>query len=182
MLKLKSSNPYKISEYQRLLKSEAIQIEAGDDLKEVLGTAMEVIIHKAIDSGEDVLVEDTTLIVNGVEEVEIKWKQDELKDGDKVTWVISLGLVRNGKVEIYRAEKDLIVDRSFGKDGVAFEPFLVPVEDNPDRLSYTLLSKAIDKDIIDPRAMAVRKFLAGEVEAYFDKDSISPWDGDYQND
>lgn len=182
MLKLKSSNAYKISEYQRLLASEDVTVEEGEDLREILGTAMEVIVHKAIDSGENVLVEDTTLIVNGVEEVEIKWNRDKLKTGDEVTWVISIGIVRNGRVEIYRSETDLIVDRSFGEDGVAFEPFLVPVKNNPTKTSYTLLSKMIDKDIIDPRAMAVKKFLAGETERVVNLDTISPWTGAYQND
>jgi len=182
MIKLKTSNKYKISEYQRLLSSENIIIEEGEDLKEILGTADEVIMYKAIDAGENILVEDATLIINGREEVEIKWKADSLKTGDYVTWVISLGIVRNGILQVYKAQTDLIVDRSLGNDGVAFEPFLIPINNNPNKLSYTVLSKKIDKDIIDPRAMAIKKFLNNDLHYVIDSSEIKPWEGKYQND
>ena len=182
MIILKSSNPYKLSEYKRLLQDEAILIKEGEDIKEILGTADEVILYKAIEAGEDVLVEDATLIINGKEEVEIRWKTDSLETGDKVTWIISLGIVRNGIVEIYKAQTDLVVDRFFGTDGVAFEPYLVPVKNNPKQISYTMLSQEIDKDIIDPRSMAIKKFIKNDIDFSVNLIDVKPWEGKYQND
>ena len=179
---LKSSNPYKISEYKRLLANTDISIEKGEDLREVLGSINEVIIYKAIDAGENVLVEDATLIINGVEEVEIKWKLDSLKTGDEVTWIISLGILNNGIIRVYQGSIDVIVDRSLGMDGVAFEPFFVPIENNPDKLSYTVLAKTINKDIIDPRAKAVSKLLNGKIDIVAEREDFPTWTGAYQND
>jgi len=182
MLILKSSNPYKISEYTRLLKDTEVKVEAGTDLKEVLADKDTVILYKAIAGGNNVIVEDTVLEINGVEEVEIRWKWKDLQTGDKIKWIISIGVLQNNEVKVYRGEIEAIVDRSFGMDGEAFEPFIVPLKNNPNKISYTLLSKEIDKDIIDPRAMAVQKLLNKEPVFVKNINDIPQWIGDYQND
>lgn len=164
MLVLKSSNKYKISEYKRLLKDVDIDVQEGEDLKEVVGSIDEVIIYKTLNAGENVLVEDTAFIVNGKEEIEIKWKQNELITGDEVTWIISLGLFKEGKIIVYRGMIDAVVNKELGTDGAYFEPFIVPLDLNPDKMSYTELAKIIDKDLIDPRAMAVDNLLEGVPE------------------
>jgi len=182
MLILKSSNQYKIKEYNRLLANTEVKVEAGADLKEVLADKDTVITYKAIAGGDNVIVEDTVLIINGKEEVEIRWKYQDLKTGDNVKWIISIGVLQNGEVKVYRGETEAIVDRSFGNDGEAFEPFLVPVKNNPNKISYTLLGKEIDKDIIDPRAMAVQKLLNNDPVFVKNIKDIPIWTGDYQND
>lgn len=178
---LKTSNPYKLSEYQRLLNGHDIEIQKGMDVKEVLGTIDEVIIYKTLAAGENILVEDTTLIINGKEEVEIKWKADKLKTGDKIKFIVSIGILTNNKVKVAQAEIEAVVDRSLGTDGVEFEPYIVPTLNNTDKLSYTKLSKAINKDLISPRAMALKKFLNNDFKINLDKNSIPAWNGNFQN-
>lgn len=182
MIILKSSNAYKISEFTRLLKDTEVKVEPGEDLKEVLSNIDEVITYKSFMAGEGVLVEDTTMIINGKEEVEVKWKYKDLQTGDQVRWFISLGVLIEGKIKVYKGFLDTIVDRSLGEEGEAFEPFLIPLRDNPEKLSYTVLSQKINKDIIDPRADAVRKFLADTPDFEVDAAELSPWTKQWQND
>ncbi len=179
---LKSSNAYKISEYTRLLKDHNIKIEKGQDLQEVMGTMDEVIIYKALEAGENVLVEDAIIFIDGKEEVEIKWKWKDLKDNQHVKWVISLGIVQNGVVTVFRGYTEAIVDTSFTDKGEVFEPFIVSLKNNPDKLNYSTLSKVINKDIIDPRAMAVKKLISNDFEFQKDIFNIPVWNGTYQND
>jgi len=177
-----SSNSYKISEYKRLLDGQDIEIQNGKDIKEVLSDMDEVIIYKAIEAGENVIVEDTVLFIDGKEEVEIRWKWKDLKTGSHIRWIISIGIVRNGFVEVYRGQTEAIVDRSKGMDGEAFEPFIVPINDNPNKLSYSELAKVIDKDIIDPRAVAVKNLLNDNPTFVQNLKDIPTWNGQYQND
>lgn len=54
-LKLVTSNKDKLKEFERFGLSE-IKIEKGLDLKEVNGTALEVIVNKAKDAGKRMIV------------------------------------------------------------------------------------------------------------------------------
>lgn len=178
---LQTSNAYKLSEYQRLLEGQDIEIQKGKDLREVLGTIDEVITYKVLAAGENVLVEDTALIINGKEEVEIKWKADTLKSNDKISFIVSIGIFRKGRVQISQSKIDAVVNRSLGTDGVDFEPYIIPLLNNPDKLSYTQLSKAINKDIIDPRSKALQNFLSNNFKIDKDIMDIPVWKGEFQN-
>ena len=182
MLILKSSNQYKISEYTRLLKGTEVTVETGSDLKEVLSDMDTVIIYKSLAGGKNVIVEDTILIINGKPEVEIRWKWKNLKTGDKVTWVISIGVLVENQVKVYRGSIDAIVQRTSNEVGEAFEPLLVPVENNFNKMSYSNLAKIINKDTIDPRAMAVQKLLNNDPVFVKNVKDIPTWKGAYQND
>lgn len=178
----KSSNAHKVNEFKRLFGDTEIVVESGEDLREVSGTIDEVVVYKALEAGENVLVEDTTMIINGKEEIEIKWKYNDLQTGDKLTWIISLGVFREGRVDVYRGQIDCVVNRNLGADGVVFEPFIVPIENNPEEISFTQLSLVIDKDIIDPRAMAVKELLSEQPLFSKNIEDIAPWTGAWQND
>jgi len=182
MLILKSSNQYKISEYTRLLKNTAVKVETGNDLPEVLSDRDTVITYKSLAGGNNVIVEDTVLVIDGKEEVEIRWKWKDLKTGSHVKWIISIGVLQDNQIKVYRGEIEAFVDRKFTGNGEAFEPFIVPIDNNPTNTSYTLLSKLINKDIIDPRAMAVQNLLDDNPVFVKNVDDISPWTGEMQND
>jgi len=160
-MKLQSSNAYKISEFTRLFGDTNIIVEEGKDLKEVLGSIDEVVVYKSKAAGMDILIEDSTMIVNGKEEVEIKWKFGTLKTGDKVDWIVSLGVWVNEEIRVYKGVISTIVDRGRGDEGVAFD---------------------IEKDLIDPRAMAVRKLLSGKPDFTIEVDKMREWEGEWQND
>lgn len=95
-----SSNEFKIKEFQKHLPN--LRIEKGEDLDEVLGTKDDVIIYKSLDAGPNIIVEDTILIVNGEEFVDIRWRADELQVGDKATWVVSLGYNDGENIYVFR--------------------------------------------------------------------------------
>jgi len=178
---LKSSNTHKIKEFQRLLIGKNIIIQKGEDIKEVLGNKDEVIIYKTLAAGNNVLVEDSVLIIDGKEEVEIRWKWKNLKTNSLIKIIISIGLLKNNKVYVYRGELEAIVDRSKGMNGVAFEPFIIPLEHNPNKLTFTELMKVINKDLFDPRAKAVKNLLNNNPAFIIDVKDIPTWNGKYQN-
>jgi len=178
---LKTSNPYKIKEFTRLLCDTEITIEKGTDIKEVLADKDTVVLYKAMAAGENVLVEDSVLTINGKEEVEIRWKWQDLKTGSHIIWTISIAIMLNDTIKVYRGEVEAIVDRSLGMDGEAFEPFIVPLKNNPNKLSYVELGKIINKDTIDPRAMAVQNLLKDNYVLKKDIKDLPNWRGEYQN-
>lgn len=96
----KSSNSLKTKEFKKYFPS--LKIEEGEDLDEVMGTKEDVIVYKSLDSGPGVIVEDTVLIANGEEIVDIRWRMNELKVGDKAIWVVSLGFNDGEYIHIFR--------------------------------------------------------------------------------
>jgi len=98
---LSTSNKQKIEEFKSF--GLTFKIVEGKDLKEIADTSRNVIIHKALDSGEGVLVEDTVLLINGVEVVDIRWKIEELTKlkNPEISWVTSLAVLDNGKIYVY---------------------------------------------------------------------------------
>ncbi len=85
MIKLVTSNQQKLKEFQRYLPS--LTVDKGLDLPEVNGTKEEVAIYKALHAGTDHMVEDTILIVDGQEIVDIRFKMDELSSSQNAIWV-----------------------------------------------------------------------------------------------
>lgn len=73
---LVSSNPTKLDEYARLGLD--LQLQLGEDLPEVHGTAEEVALHKAKMAGCGCVVEDTIVVVDNTPWVDIKWTKDGL--------------------------------------------------------------------------------------------------------
>lgn len=180
-MKLVSSNKFKLKEFQRFGLD--IDIQEGLDLKEVLGTSKEVVIYKAIEAGENLLVEDTILEVDGVEIVDIRKKIDQLSQykGKEATWRVSLACLVNGEVlystavikgEIKESQTD--PEKAFG-----FDPYFYPNSDM--NLSLHSLELLGLKDSFSARKMAIENFL--NENENFEKislDSIPKWKGEYQ--
>src|SRR5688500_5533948 len=101
-LKIVSSNRTKIAEYQRLSQG-LIEISAGQDLREILGTPDEIAFYKAIEAGAGLIVEDSILIVDGEPLIDIKWRLPELRERAKtgtatLVWEVRLSVVQEGQV------------------------------------------------------------------------------------
>lgn len=178
-IKISTSNKQKLQEYKDMnLNFEVIQ---GQDLKEVKSDALTVSIYKAIDSGLNILVEDTILKVNGQEIVDIRWKFDEVAKMDNpiIEWIVNLSIVDNGYVYVYTGIVQCdFVNSDFDPFGPnAFDPFLKPK--GVSETFYELNLKGIKKDF-SPRTIAAQNLLDGN---YIFKDKVSKfkkWSGDYQ--
>lgn len=181
-LKLSTSNKNKIQEFNRFgLSFDIIQ---GIDVKEVQGTIDEVITYKTLNFPELTIVEDTVLSVNGEEIVDIRWRVKELSQmkDPVIQWTVSLGLVDNGFLYIYRGiidcdfinqNEDFIPPDSFG-----FDSFLKPKNIN---ISFYELEKKGKKDLFSPRKIAVDNLLKGTYYKKIAITEINKWQGNYQN-
>lgn len=180
-MKLVSSNKFKLKEFKRFGLD--IDIQEGLDLKEVLGTSKEVVIYKAIEAGENLLVEDTILEVDGVEIVDIRKKINQISQfkGKEAIWRVSLACLVNGEVlystasvkgEIKEPQTD--PEKAFG-----FDPYFYPKHDM--NLSLHSLELSGLKDSFSARKMAIGNFL--NQKENFEKisiNSIPKWTGEYQ--
>jgi inosine/xanthosine triphosphate pyrophosphatase family protein len=187
-IKLTTSNVKKIEEFKRFGLS--FDIAEGLDLKEVDSSIDDVILYKAIDAGDNLLVEDTVLVVNGEEVVDIRWKIDELKtqDNPDIKWITSLAIKDNGFIYIYRGEiKCALVNNASDvvvpEDAFGFDPYLRPILNNVvvDKTFYELNKEGL-KDNYSPRKMAVNQLNNGLFLAKIKSDSVQKWTGNYQHD
>lgn len=183
---LSTSNTKKINEFRRF-GFRSFEIKEGLDLKEVDGTLEEVIIHKTLDAGENVLVEDTVLIVNGKEIVDIRWKIEEISDliNPLIQWKTSLGVLDDGILYLYSAtincklvddaKKLIMPDDAFG-----FDPYLIPISDDNDKTFYELENIKM-KDYYSPRKQAVENVVKGDFDKMIIAATVKKWTGNYQN-
>ena len=178
---LVSSNKNKIEEFKKHVPE--LIIKSGLDRKEVFGTMNEVIIHKSKDSGEGYLVEDTILLINGEEVVDIKWKIEELKEGDKASWIVSLGYNSGNYIYIVRGIiEGYITLKKEIKNGFGFDPYFIPINCK-EKLSLMELDQKGMKDKYSARKIALENFKKMKFDINPIKvSSIPNWTGKYQND
>jgi XTP/dITP diphosphohydrolase len=169
-LSLNTSNKDKLAEYQRLglvgLKTTRI------DLPEPNGTPDEVIASKATQAGEGVIVEDTSLDIEGADVgVNIRWMMDNLKHltGRKAIFRTMLGVLIEDQVHIFTGEIHGTIVKPRG-NGFGFDNYFLPNhgdmtlgEEKPDRFN--------------PRAIALKKFIEGDGYTL----PALHWEGEWQH-
>jgi inosine/xanthosine triphosphate pyrophosphatase family protein len=177
---LVSSNLTKIAEFKNYL-GDTLQIQSGKDLPEVLGTIDEVITYKSLDAGDGYIVEDTILIINGEEVVDIRWKIDSLQEGDEATWITSLGYNKNGVITVYRGYQKGVLTKSHGTDGFAFDPYFIPIELIGSSNELTLTELGENKSKYSSRVFALQN-LSHNFESFkIEIKDIPIWTGNYQH-
>ena len=179
---LGSSSSGKLAEY--LTFGLNLKQKTLEDAIEVLGTEEEVIIYKALHFGENILVEDTSLSVEGADiGVNIKWLLHELHnspkyDGKKAVWQVFLGLIYEGKM--YLAEATLngvIVSAKATKNAFGFDSVFLP--DGETKTLWELKQEGL-KVNHSARKKAIDKLLAGEYSKVLELKEIPPWTGKFQ--
>jgi len=171
-----TSNKQKIKEITRILPD--VKIVSGSDLPEVLGTYLEVILHKSKDAGDGFVVEDTILEINGVEVVDIRYNQkDKLKNTQKVTWRVSLGYNDGESIKIWTGiTNGIIVEPN--TEGYGFDPYILP--DGYD-ITVAELDRENRKDEVSPRKKALLNLKHRQPDFEFKISDIPKWKGEYQN-
>lgn len=178
--KLVSSNQDKLREYKRFGLN--IQIEPGKDLKEVQGSDLEVIIHKAKDAGPQHIVEDTSLNISGAEVgVNIRWLMGNLQQlvDRKAEWVVMIGVNTGQDIEIYKGVVDGIIVNPDSYKGFGFDPFFLP---NGSKLTLSELDEIGGKDNFSARKDAVKHMLTNQTFHRVKLETVGKWDGEYQHD
>lgn len=175
-MKILSSNQNKIYEFERILNN-LINVEVGPDIKEIDGSAFDIIIYKSLHAGQDTIVEDTVLYIDDKLINDIKWATtSKLKRNinRKVTWEVNLGLNIQDEIRVFQGHVHGIIVEPRG-EGFGFDAWF-----KPDGSDLTL-GELQNKDTVSARYNAVYNLLFGEPEVVVNKNKILPYIGKYQN-
>lgn len=173
--KLNTSNPGKFEEFKRLFAQHGSPLETSHiDLKEIDADPIKVIAHKASQLGENVIVEDTSLDVEGADVgINIRWLLDHLTEfaGRKAEWTVLLAFRQNNQIYIYKGSVSGIIVPPRGQAGFGFDPVFLP-----NGSTQTLAESK--PDLFNARAKAVESLLEGK--AWTQHPVIEHWEGPWQ--
>lgn len=173
--KLNTSNPGKFEEFKRLFAQHGKSLETTHiDLNEIDADPIQVIAHKASQLGENVIVEDTSLEVEGAAVgINIRWLLDHLHEyaGRKAEWTVLLAYRQNQQIFIYKGSVSGTIVPSKGATGFGFDPVFLP-----NGAKETLAESK--PDIYNARAKAVEALFKGDVWAK--QPLIEHWEGPWQ--
>jgi inosine/xanthosine triphosphate pyrophosphatase family protein len=178
---LVTSNSSKRREFERF-KIPGLIIQEGPDIREIVSTPDQIIVHKAIDAGEGRVVEDAIIVVDGVPIIDVKWQIEAILKGKypvgtKIDWQVRLGVVREGRVDtFFGVTEGTICDAT--EDGFGIDPVLLV---NGTGKTLARLDKEGDKDPISARRLAVENLITGNVAFSINAADVKLWVGAYQN-
>lgn len=171
--KLNTSNPMKLKDFQRFGLGGLTM--SSIDLPEPDADPITVIRSKASQAGENVIVEDTSLDVDGHPEVgvNVRWLIDEIHKfkGSSATFRVLLGVLVDEKVRIYEGV-------TYGKivepkgSGFGFDSVFLP-----NGATKTFGEEKNDK--FNPRAIAVKNLMDDNPIAVLDP--LHSWEGKWQH-
>lgn len=170
---INTSNPGKMAEYERFLGRDLDQSTV--DLAEPQADPDTVAVYKASQVDSGVLVEDTSLDVEGASVgVNVKWMLDNLDTyiGHGATFTVILGLKLTFNVYLFRGDvRGTIVKPRGG--GFGFDAVF-----QPNGSQKTLGEEK--PDLFNARYLAVQKLERGRW--YHVSPPINEWDGEWQHD
>lgn len=175
-MKLNTSNPGKFEEFKRLFAEYGLVLDASHkDLNEIDADPVCVIAHKASQIEENILVEDTSLDIDGASVgIHIRWLLDHLKEyvGRKASWTVLLALRKGEMVFIYKGGIEGTIVEPRGSTGFGFDPVFLP-----DGSEKTLAESK--PDCYNARAQAVQAFIQGAL--WTTHPVIKTWEGPWQS-
>lgn len=173
-----SSNVKKLREFKRLGLD--MKIHEGDDIPEVDSDSETVALYKALHAGINRVVEDTILIINDEEIVDIRWRLHELKDCDDVVWQTILAFNNGQTIRLYigRILGTIRKLDDIPHDAFGFDPYFVP--NGQDKTLYQLEKEGL-KDEFSARALAVNALKNYKPNYYIFITDIPEWLGHWQS-
>jgi XTP/dITP diphosphohydrolase len=173
---LNTSNQDKMREFKRLFAKYKVSLGAlHADLKEIDADPLTVVVHKASQLEEGILVEDTSLDVEGAFlGVNIRWLLEHLHQcvGRKAEWRTLLAHQKNGLIYVYEGKVTGTIVQPRGEGGFGFDPFFLP-----DNAHCTLAESKPDD--VNARAKAVAALIQDSYLAILPP--IADWDGPWQH-
>lgn len=174
-LSINTSNPGKLAEFQRLFAKHDVTLTSTQrDLDEIDSDPVTVVAHKASQLGEFILVEDTSLDVEGASVgINVRWLLDHLNEyiGRKATWTVLLAYRQGDQICVYRGVVNGTIVPSSGTEGFGFDPFFLPEG------SQQTLAEA-KPDSVNARALAVDALINNNL--FIRTPAIYNWDGPWQ--
>lgn len=174
--KLNTSNPGKLKEFQKLFAHWNISLEASHiDLKEIDSDPISVITHKASQLEEDILVEDTSLEVEGAAfGVQIRWLINHLSEyvDHRAKWIALLAYRKGNEVLIYEGHVVGTIVKPKGNEGFGFDSVFLP-----DGATMTLAESKPTQ--FNARAKAVEALITNHIFAK--RPLMKSWEGPWQH-
>lgn len=180
---LVSSNDNKVKEFQRLGLPIAGRINR--DLKEIISTPQLVALYKTIEAGNNNLVEDSTLNIDGKEIVDIRYRLQEIDDKQlydlPASWTVILGVLSDGVLKMCEYTVHGTIKKPH--DANTQDVFGFDAHFYPTGCEHSLhqLEKLGKKDAYSARSGCVQKFIRGDFHS-IPLSSVPKWTGKYQND
>ena len=181
-MRIISSNPNKLAEFCRFgLLCEAF---SGSDLPEIDSPDPRLVaIHKAISAGTDILVEDTSLEIDGAGPgTAIRWCLEDVAGhiGKSAVWRVCIAAVLGTHVQVTEGVVTGTIVNPVGDSTGAFgfDPWFCP--DGSGGKTLHELELARRKDEFSARRKAVEEWLAGHFVARIGLDDIPRWQGGWQ--
>ncbi len=175
MWKINTSNPGKLAEFQRLFAAHGHLLEASSiDLPEIDADPLTVAVHKASQAGDGVIVEDTSLEIEGGGcGIHIRWLLAHLSEciGKKAKWRVLLAMQKETSVFVYQGVVKGLIAAPQGEGGFGFDPYFLP-----EGKAKTLAEEKLDE--VNARALAVEAFFQNRPIAV--KKPIKDWQGKWQ--
>lgn len=172
---LNTSNEGKLSEFQQLFQKYGYSLTSTKiDLDEIDSDPLTVVVHKASHIGENILIEDTSLDIEGADVgVNIRWLLNNLNtlEGRKATWRVLLAYRKDGQVFVYQGIVHGTIVQAKGTNGFGFDPVFLP-----NGQTETLAENKPDS--VNARALAVEALIKNQPLAI--KPVMTSWDGPWQ--
>lgn len=173
--KLNTSNQNKFEEFKRLFAQYGWSLEATHiDLKEIDADPLTVIAHKASQVEENVLVEDTSLEIEGAAiGIHVRWLLEHLTEyiDRQAHWKVLLAYRRTNKVFVYKGSISGIIVEPRGASNFGFDPIFLPTG-----AVETLAESKPDQ--FNARAKAVEALMKNKV--WITCPAIHKWEGPWQ--
>lgn len=189
MIKILSSNEFKLKEFESAIGNDSrFQLTKNVDIREVSGSAVEVILYKSLESSPNTIVEDSILSINGEEIVDIKYQMEKylnLSTPANAEFLVSIGYNDGKNIYIFQSKlSGFISNKKKDTNSFGFDSVFYPTG------SYHNLAElkqnVITKHKYSPRIEVLNKFVSfldNNIENYLMKKEISTipsWNGEYQ--
>lgn len=172
---INTSNSGKLEEFKKFFFKYNLDLTSTRfDLDEIDADPITVAAHKASQMGERILIEDTSLDIEGADVgINVRWLIDNLDRyvGKKASWKVLLAYRTGDKVVIYEGSVTGTIVHARGDKGFGFDPFFLP-----DNATQTLAESKPDE--VNARALAVKNLA--ENKPLVIVDAIYQWDGPWQ--
>lgn len=173
--RLNTSNKGKLLEFEQYFAEYGMTLTATEiDIKEIVADPLTVVVHKASQIGEEILVEDTSLDVEGAEVgINVRWLLDHLSTfvGQKASQRVLLAYLKKGLVYVYEAKVDGTIVLPRGSGGFGFDPIFLP------NGSDETLAQA-KPFAVNARAKVVEAFVKGPPSVV--TPAMTHWNGPWQ--
>ena len=173
--KLNTSNQGKLKEFEQLFNKYGCSLTSTHiDLDEIDADPLSVVVHKASQIEDDILIEDTSLDIEDAEiGVNIRWLLDHLSNftGKRATWRVLLAYKNGDQVFVYQGIVHGSIVPARGTNGFGFDPFFLP-----DGSDETLAENKPDS--VNARALAVEALIENQPISI--QPVMTSWDGPWQ--